>query len=182
MRRSGGPGHSGPADRVRRRPADGGEPDKSSIPYRASNPRLAAEESWTIPWRRAEIPAGGGHGNARSVALAQCPVSAGGSARGVDLLTPATVERIFDVQAAGRDLVMGIGVTFGVGYGLNSPRAPIAPNPRVCYWGGWGGSLVVNDVDAGFTMGYVMNRMGEGTVGDDRAHTILRGIYESIGA
>lgn len=160
---------------------DGTPPDKTSIPYRASNPRLAAEDSWTIPWRRAEIPAGGGHGNARSVALAQCAVSAGGSARGVDLLSPATVERIFDVQAAGRDLVLGIGVTFGVGYGLNSPRAPIAPNPRVCYWGGWGGSLVVNDVDAGFTMAYVMNRMGEGTVGDDRAHTILRACYQSLG-
>ena len=139
-----------------------------------------AEDSWTIPWRRAEIPAAGGHGNARSVALAQCPVSAGGSARGVDLLSAETVERIFDVQAAGRDLVLGVGVTFGVGYGLNSPRAPIAPNPRVCYWGGWGGSLVVNDVDAGFTMAYVMNRMGPGTVGDDRAHTILRACYASL--
>ena len=81
-----------------------------------------------------------------------------------------------------RDLVLGIGVTFGVGYGLNSPRAPIAPNARVCYWGGWGGSLVVNDVDAGFTMAYVMNRMGEGTVGDDRAHTILRAVYQSLDA
>ena len=30
-------------------------------------------------------------------------------------------------------------------------------------------------------MAYVMNRMGEGTVGDDRAHTILRACYESIG-
>jgi CubicO group peptidase (beta-lactamase class C family) len=158
----------------------GGSIDKASISYRASNPRLAAEDSWTIPWRRAEIPAAGGHGNARSVALAQCAVSAGGSARGVDLLSASTVERIFDVQAAGRDLVLGIGVTFGVGYGLNSPRAPISPNPRVCYWGGWGGSLVVNDVDAGFTMAYVMNRMGEGTVGDDRAHTILRACYEVL--
>jgi CubicO group peptidase (beta-lactamase class C family) len=160
----------------------GGELDKTSIPFRAANPRLAAEDSWTIPWRRAEIPAAGGHGNARSVALAQCAVSAGGSARGVELLSAETVERIFDVQAAGRDLVLGIGVTFGVGYGLNSPRAPISPNPRVCYWGGWGGSLVVNDVDAGFTMAYVMNRMGEGTVGDDRAHTILRACYQSLGA
>jgi hypothetical protein len=26
-----------------------------------------------------------------------------------------------------------------------------------------------------------MNRMGEGTVGDDRAHTILRACYESLG-
>ena len=33
-----------------------------------------------------------------------------------------SIDRIFDVQAAGRDLVLGIGVTFGVGYGLNSPR------------------------------------------------------------
>jgi CubicO group peptidase (beta-lactamase class C family) len=163
--------------------ADGAStPARDSIPYRAANPRLTAEQSWEIPWRRAEIPAAGGHGNARSVALAQSVVSAGGSARGVELLSKETIDRIFDVQAAGRDLVLGIGVTFGVGYGLNSPRAPISPNQRVCYWGGWGGSLVVNDVDAGMTMAYVMNRMGEGTVGDDRAHTILRAVYASLDA
>jgi CubicO group peptidase (beta-lactamase class C family) len=159
-----------------------GQPEvpKDSIPYRAANPRLAAEQSWEIPWRRAEIPAAGGHGNARSVALAQSVVSAGGTAGGVELLSKEVVERIFDVQAAGRDLVLGIGVTFGVGYGLNSPRAPIAPNEHVCYWGGWGGSLVVNDVDEGMTMAYVMNRMGQGTVGDDRAHRILRACYASL--
>ena len=161
---------------------DGGpaEIPKDSIPYRAANPRLVAEQSWELPWRRAEIPAAGGHGNARSVALAQSVVSAGGSTRGVELLSSDVIDRIFDVQSAGRDLVLGIGVTFGVGYGLNSPRAPISPNARVCYWGGWGGSLVVNDVDAGFTMAYVMNRMGEGTVGDDRAHRILRAVYGSL--
>jgi CubicO group peptidase (beta-lactamase class C family) len=159
---------------------EGGAPDKDSIPYRASNPRLDAKDSWSIPWRRAEIPAAGGHGNARGVAIAQSAVSAGGSAQGVEILSSETIDRIFDVQAAGRDLVLGIGVTFGVGYGLNSPRAPISPNERVCYWGGWGGSLVVNDVDAGFTMAYVMNKMGEGTVGDDRAHTILRACYAAL--
>jgi CubicO group peptidase (beta-lactamase class C family) len=157
-----------------------GEMPKDSIPYRAANPRLVAEQSWELPWRRAEIPAAGGHGNARSVALAQSVVSAGGSTRGVELLSSDVIDRIFDVQSAGRDLVLGIGVTFGVGYGLNSRRAPISPNARVCYWGGWGGSLVVNDVDAGFTMAYVMNRMGQGTVGDDRAHRILRAVYASL--
>jgi len=125
-------------------------PARDSIPYRAANPRLAAEQSWEIPWRRAEIPAAGGHGNARSVALAQAAVSHGGQLRGAELLSKSTIDRIFDVQAAGRDLVLGIGVTFGVGYGLNSPRNP-------------------------------MNRMGEGTVGDDRAHTLLRAMYASIG-
>jgi CubicO group peptidase (beta-lactamase class C family) len=160
--------------------ASGAGPDKTSIPYRAANPRLVAEQSWDVAWRRAEIPAAGGHGNARGVALVQAAVSNGGRIGDVEVLSAPVIERIFDVQAAGRDLVLGIGVTFGVGYGLNSPRAPISPNPRVCYWGGWGGSLVVNDVDAGFTMAYVMNRMGEGTVGDDRAHTILRAVYASL--
>lgn len=161
--------------------ADGSAtPTRDSIPHRAANPRLRAEQSWDVAWRRAEIPAAGGHGNARGVALAQAAVSAGGTFRGVELLSKKVVDRIFDVQAAGRDLVLGIGVTFGVGYGLNSARNPISPNPRVCYWGGWGGSLVVNDVDAGFTMAYVMNRMGEGTVGDDRAHAILRAVYSSL--
>lgn len=155
--------------------------DPTSIPARALNPHLRAEQSWEIPWRRAEIPAAGGHGNARSVALAQAAVSHGGTLRGVHVLSPAMLERIFDVQAAGRDLVLGIGVTFGIGYGLNSPRNPISPHARVCYWGGWGGSLVVNDVEAGFTLAYVMNRMGEGTVGDDRAHTLLRAMYASLG-
>ena len=155
-------------------------PERDSIPYRAANPRLIAEQSWEIPWRRAEIPAAGGHGNARGVAMAQSVVTAGGTARGVELLSKDVIDRIFDVQAAGRDLVLGIGVTFGVGYGLNSPRNPISPNERVCYWGGWGGSLVVNDVDTSMTMAYVMNRMGEGTVGDDRAHTILRAVYAAL--
>ncbi len=155
-------------------------PNRDSIPYRAANPRLLAEQSREIPWRRAEIPAAGGHGNARSVALAQAAVSHGGVLRGVTLLPQKTIDRIFDVQAAGRDLVLGIGVTFGVGYGLNSPRNSISPNARVCYWGGWGGSLVVNDVDAGFTLAYVMNRMGQGTVGDDRAHTLLRAMYKAL--
>jgi CubicO group peptidase (beta-lactamase class C family) len=160
-----------------------GEPvavDTTSIPYRAANPRLVAEQSWELPWRRAEIPAAGGHGNARGVAMAQSVVSAGGTTRGVELLSKDVIDRIFDVQSAGRDLVLGIGVTFGVGYGLNSPRNPISPNERVCYWGGWGGSLVVNDVDEGMTMAYVMNRMGQGTVGDDRAHRILRAVYASL--
>ena len=155
-------------------------PEHNSIPYRASNPRLMAEQSWELPWRRAEIPAAGGHGNARSVALAQAAVSHGGSFRGVELLSGTTIDRIFDVQAAGRDLVLGIGVTFGIGYGLNSPRNPISPHARVCYWGGWGGSLVVNDVEAGLTFAYVMNRMGEGTVGDDRAHALLRALYRTL--
>ena len=49
----------------------------------------------------------------------------------------------------------------------------MGPNPSTCFWGGWGGSLVVNDLDANLTVAYVMNRMGEGTVGDVRGAGIV---------
>ena len=157
-------------------------PDRSSVAYRTfANPILKAESSWEEAWRRAEIPAAGGIGNARAVAKVQSVVACGGEVGGVRLLSPRTCDRILDVQAAGRDLVLGFGVTFGIGYGLTSPRNPLGPNPRTCYWGGWGGSLVVADLDARMCMAYVMNRMGEGTVGDDRAHSILRAVYASLG-
>jgi CubicO group peptidase (beta-lactamase class C family) len=163
-------------------PADAGVTDSTSVAYRTfANPRLTAEASFTEAWRRAEIPAAGGHGNARSVATAQRLISCGGEVGGKRLMSERICDRIFEVQAAGRDLVLGVGVTFGIGYGLNSPRAPISPSQRVAYWGGWGGSLVVNDLDTRMTMAYVMNRMGEGTVGDNRAHTILRAVYAALG-
>jgi len=162
--------------------APDGDADRTTIAYRTfSNPRLEASASFTDPWRRAEIPAAGGHGNARSVAMAQRLISTGGEVGGNRLLSEQTCEHILEIQAAGRDLVLGVGVTFGLGYGLNSPKAPIGPNDRTCYWGGWGGSLVLNDLDARMTMAYVMNKMGEGTVGDERAHSILSGVYSSLG-
>ena len=47
-----------------------------------------------------------GHGNARSIARAQSVVSHGGEVDGVRLLSEATVDRIFEVQADGPDLVL----------------------------------------------------------------------------
>ena len=61
------------------------------------------------------------------------------------------------------------------------------PSPRrgwkscACFWGGWGGSLVVNDLDAQMTFAYVMNRMGAGTVGDLRSAGPLMATYGAIG-
>lgn len=125
-----------------------------------TGPFVRARECNTERWRRAEIPAANGHGNARSIARIQSLVSHGGEVDGTRLLSPATIERIFDVQASGTDRVVGTPVTFGIGWALPDEHAmPAVIDGRRCFWGGLGGSVVVNDVEQRLTIAYAMNRM-----------------------
>ena len=146
-----------------------------------SNPSLTALEPRTSTWRRAEIPAAGGIGNARSVARVQALVANGGQLDGVRLLSPEGCDVIFREQMCGPDLVLGLPLRLGMGYGLSDPELPIGPNPRTCYWGGWGGSTVVVDLDAGLCFAYVPNRMDSTTTGDRRSARINRAVYRSLG-
>jgi CubicO group peptidase (beta-lactamase class C family) len=155
--------------------------DPDSLTGRAfAHPRLGAEVSWTEAWRRAEIPAAGGHGNARSVARAQSVLSHGGELDGIRLLSEAGCDAVFEQQAQGVDLILGAPLCLGMGYGINSAELPISPNPRSCFWGGWGGSIVVNDLDARMTVAYAMNRMGDGTTGDDRGIGIILAAHMAL--
>ena len=144
-----------------------------------TNPLLDAtypQHSW---WRRAEIPAANGHGNARSVADIQSIIAGRGEARGVRLLSVAGCEPVFDQQADGIDLVLGMPSRIGMGYGLSSQFVPIGP--RACFWGGFGGSVVVMDQDVGLTVCYVMNRMEAGLQGDMRGANIILAAAASLG-
>jgi hypothetical protein len=161
---------------------DLGAVDPQSIAVRTfANPVMNAAQAWETGWRRCESAAANGHGNARSLALLQSIISHGGETQGKRFLSAAGVEKLFEVQADGTDLVLGMPARFGMGYGLNSEHTPISPNPRACFWGGWGGSLIVNDLDAGMSFAYVMNRMGAGTVGDMRSAGALMATYAAIG-
>ncbi len=59
-------------------------------------------------------------------------------------------------------------IRFGIGYGLPSPDIPVSTDHRACFWGGWGGSVVANDMDAHLTVAYMMNKMGSGLIGGER--------------
>ena len=135
----------------------------------------------TVDWRRAEIPAAGGHGNARSVAQVHAPMACGGEANGVRLLGKETIDAVFDEQCNGTDLVLGVPLRHGIGFGLPSPEMPISPNERTCFWGGWGGSLAIIDLENRMSFSYVMNKMGEGTVGDMRGAGMLMATYMALG-
>jgi CubicO group peptidase (beta-lactamase class C family) len=118
------------------------------------------EWSRTERWRRAEIGAGNGHGNARSLARIRLTVACGGEVDGVRLLSPRTINQIFEVQSDGVDLLLGIRLKFGLGYGLPWAEVlPFVPEGRVCFGTGAGGSIVIADADRRPTVAYVMNKI-----------------------
>ncbi|OBK24444.1 serine hydrolase [Mycobacterium asiaticum] len=142
----------------------------------------AALTAQTTAWRRADIGAANGHGNARSLVRALSAISLNGRANGVQLLRPETVELIFAEQADGIDLVLGMPARWGIGFALPKPEAvPDIPNGRICYWGGWGGSVVVMDVERRMTFAYVMNKMGQVTsAGSERTQKYTRLLYQAL--
>ncbi len=144
----------------------------SELAIRAlTNPPVSGETSWEAWWRRAEIPAANGHGNARSVATVQALIACRGEVQGVRLLSEAGADVVFEEQSNGPDLVLGLPIRFGMGYGLSSDFMPIGP--RACFWGGYGGSLCYIDQDARLCVTYVMNRMEASLVGDTRGMDLV---------
>jgi CubicO group peptidase (beta-lactamase class C family) len=157
------------------------EDDPDSISARTfRSPVAEARVSGTPGWRKAEIPAANGHGNARAVVRAQTPVANGGKAFGVELLSPQGAAAIFDEQTNGVDLVLGVPLRFGMGYGLTSDLLPMGPNEHIAYWGGWGGSTIVVDQDAHLCVSYVMNKMFSGLLGDTRGFSLLQAAYAGL--
>jgi len=144
------------------------------------NPAMRGSDANTRAWRAAEIPAANGTGNARAVARIVGALADGGRGGDTRLLSEDTLARVVEEQSYGTDLVLGLPIRFGLGFGLTSKELPIGPNPRTFFWGGWGGSLVVVDPDAGLGFSYVMNKMGSGTMGDTRGFSIALALYASL--
>ena len=112
-------------------PVDAVIPPEFEIAHRTfTNPQTQAEVSFTIPWRRAELPAVGGHGNARSVAVAQHAVSHGGLAFGRRILSPNATDVIFREQYDGLDRVLFSRLQHGIGYALSGELQPL-PSARM---------------------------------------------------
>jgi CubicO group peptidase (beta-lactamase class C family) len=144
------------------------------------NPPMRPEVANRPAWRRAEIPAANGHGNARSVARIMAALACGGGLDGIQLLSRATLARAIEEQAYAQDLVLGFPIRWGLGFMLNSPTLPLSPNEHTFGHGGWGGSLGFADLDAGASWAYAMNRMTPGTAGDNRAFPLIQAFYAGL--
>src|SRR5262249_12353501 len=75
-------------------------------------PPIANEPSW----RRAEVPAANGHGNARAVVRVLSALSCGGTLDGTRILGGETLARAIEPQWAGRDLVLNIPMCWALGF------------------------------------------------------------------
>ena len=157
--------------------------DPASVAVRTmTGPTPDAELVNTPAWRNAEIGAANAHTNARGLVNLLHVITLGGAACGVRLLSEETIDQIFEVQADGPDLVNGAHTKWGTGFGLTpSPVAPFLPGGRVAWWGGWGGSIAVMDLDRRVTVAYAMNKMADGglTLFDRLAH-FLGAVYEAL--
>jgi CubicO group peptidase (beta-lactamase class C family) len=146
-----------------------------------TGPVVIADYANTPDWRRADIGAANGHGNARSVARVMSVVARGGEVDGVRLLGPETIDVIFREQLNGIDLVLGVPLRFGIGYGLPLAGAvAYIPDEKICFWGGWGGSIILMDLGRRMTVSYMMNKMGPGVVGSDRSGAYVAAVYDAV--
>lgn len=137
------------------------------------NPYERAEWSRTEAWRRAEVPACNGMGNARSIARVQSLIACGGVHDGRRLISEAGCGAALTLEAdGGTDLVVNRPVWFGRGY-------KVIPGRRILQGGGWGGSAVVVDLEARMVVAYAMNRMLLKADSDARLQPLIDAAYGS---
>jgi len=146
----------------------------------SNNPGIDVSATKTRGWRGAEIPAAGGTGNARSVAEIHAILANGGVAKGKRFMSEAGCRKALELQVEGEDLILAGPARFGMGFGLSGGVVPL-PNPNSIYWGGYGGSLIIIDMDARTTFAYAMNKMAGTTQGDTRAFGLAMAMWEAMG-
>ncbi|MFK4104555.1 serine hydrolase domain-containing protein [Streptomyces sp. NPDC019531] len=136
----------------------------------SSGTAFRVRDANSVAWRRGQIPAASGFGNARSVALVQSALACGGTVRGVRLLSAAGAERATEEQFSGEDRVIGMAQRYGLGYGLFGTTFG---------WGGWGGSLVMIDPDARMVVAYATDQMRE-PAEDTRGLDLVMSAYDGL--
>ena len=134
----------------------------------------------TREWRAAEIPAGNGHGTARSLAQLYGALARGGELNGVRVMSKEQVARCSIEQSNGPDELLIINTRFSLGFMMSQPGSELGPNPKSFGHPGAGGSLGYADPEAKIGFGYTMNKMETSLLIDPRATALIEAVYESL--
>ena len=110
----------------------------------------------------------------------QAVISNGGSSPDEQLLSREAINRVFVQQPSGINRVLMMPVRVDLSYALAGSTNCIGiTSGNRCYWRGWGGPLVVNDLDKGITLTCMMNRVQAG-VAENETSTAVTAALDSI--
>jgi len=138
----------------------------------------------------AEIPSANGITNARGLAGMYRPLALGGEFNGVRLVPDDAIPTMGAVSAAvAKDAVMLVPTRWATGFLKGSDNHHLAPgqNDSVILseeaFGhlGNGGSLGFADPKARLSLGYVMNRLGDGVGLEKRGQALVNAVYRTLG-
>jgi CubicO group peptidase (beta-lactamase class C family) len=162
----------------------GGSPDSLLSRVLTVNGALAAKGGFNRrDVRAAAIPAANGVSNARTVASIY-------SASFTDTQTPVGSVKLLDDETrllatsrvtppGERDDVLRLETSFAMGFMKSSVIVPFTGESSYGHPGA-GGSLGFADPSRGVAFAYVMNRMGDMLIGDDRATRLAAAVYSVI--
>jgi CubicO group peptidase (beta-lactamase class C family) len=144
-----------------------------------TNPLMAPTLCNDRAWRAAEIPAGNGHATALGLARLYGAVAGGGALGGVRIMGPQTIAALETVQTKRVDVMLGLAPFWRNGVHGNETGL-YGPEKHVFGHNGWGGSFGCADTRGAIAIGYVMNQMGEGILGDVRGAALCDAVYACL--
>lgn len=158
--------------------------EEGSIMHRVmTNGIMTSPDALTPEWRRAEVPAAGGHGNGRSIAESMALIANGGSYKDKQLFSEEIAQHALKEQIQGTDLVLGEPLRWGIGFALpinNSTWHSYFTGDQVCFWAGWGGSMSIADMEKKVSFGYTPYMMEEGAIGAERSMNLGKSLSDQL--
>lgn len=134
-------------------------------------------------WKRAEMPAMNGQGNARGMARVYAAMANSGEAFGTRIMSPQAVERSARVEYEGVDRCLRVPVRRSLGFML--PATELDARPREVFGhGGMGGSMgfadPVRHVSFGYAMSVMASAAGASGANDQRGQALSKAVYASL--
>lgn len=141
-------------------------------------------------YRRAELGATNGYGNARGLAKLYAPLANGGELNDKVFVDEETLIDMSSVYSASYDETLLVPTRFGLGYmksidnryDLNiDNREAFIMSESAFGHSGFGGAVGFADPKENISFGYVMNKMGPGTLLNLRGQSLVDAMYKSLG-
>lgn len=153
----------------------------SAYPYAYRNRNFSATAPNERAWRAAEMPAGNGQSDARSLAKIYGALAVGGTIDGHHLVSPATLALAARERFNGLDGSSGAPTVFGAGFRIGAVGFGAHVGPGHVGHTGWGGTVAFADPARRLGFAYVTNRMlGFGDGVDPRRHRLIDAVYAAL--